>query len=623
MNSRNYNPTDDLAQGFGEHAASWATAAGAAETVAAIVRVAAERLSLATSEGHACLPLSSILKEFENKTIDELRDSLLASHVVATPGDATVQPMVLDGGNRLYLYRYFHLERRLAANLMARAAANMPLELEAVALRTMLAKLFAGNATNLGNKTDWQKIAVALAVRRRLTIISGAPGTGKTTTVLNLLACIIEGKPDARIAIAAPTGKAAQRMLDELRGERAAALPPKIRDSLPTESHTIHRLLGVTPGAARPRFHIGNPLPLDVLVVDEASMLDLALATRLVEALPLEARLILLGDKDQLAAVEVGSIFAELSADPTLTPPCLQQVSQATGTPSAQITPPAATQRTALADSVVWFTENYRISTDSGIGRLSAHVNSGDAEAAMQWMADGGSGNVRWIEENGPEPGAETMACVIEGYKDYANALRDNLKDKAAIFSAFERFRVLCAIRETPRGVSELNKRIRQHLLDALGEGIANPDREVWYPGRPVLILRNNYMLKLFNGDIGICLPDTQGHLSVWFAAEKNEFRSIAPNRLPEHNDAYATTVHKAQGSQFNSVLLVMPVQNSKPASRELLYTAVTRARGNVTISACADVLRTACANATQRHTGLIDQMLSVQESLENHKASA
>lgn len=595
----------DLAIGFAEHIAVWARNRGAAPDALVVLKAAAERVSLATAEGNVCIPLAGIAEGFEGRTLAELRDALLASRMAGTPHDEEVLPIVLDDANRLYLRRYFDYECRLAKNLMRRATARAPAP-NVKALRARLDQLFAANAKRVGAKPDWQRIAVALAMQRRLTVISGAPGSGKTTTIAALLACVLEENPGARIALAAPTGKAAARMLD---GLRTAMLPPQIRERLPDESHTIHRLLGVTPEPGRFRHHAENPLPVDVLVVDEASMLDLALAVRLAEAVPESARLILLGDKDQLAAVEVGSVFAELSADPTLSAPCVQQLAQLSGTPAERIAPPVPKEQSPLVDSVVWFTESYRFAADSGIGRLAAHINAGEAERALEWMAQGGDGKVAWIEESSAEIGAATRKRALEGYDAYTKSLRCDLGDKAAVFRAFDRFRLLCAVRETPRGINALNKLLGAHLRGTLDHALDPGTPFPWYPGRPVMVMRNDYVLRLFNGDIGICLPNEDGKLLVWFPDSLQGFRSLACNRLPWHEDAYATTVHKAQGSQFDTVLLLLPEQAGKTAVRELLYTAVTRPRASVTISGSADVFRAACMRATERHTGLIERM--------------
>ncbi len=554
------NAPDDLAAGFAEHVTRWAANRGAAPESLAVLKLAAERASLATAEDSVCIPLAAIAREFEGRSLAELRELILASRMAGAPqGDAL--PLVLDDSNRLYLRRYFDYERRLAANLVRRAALGEP-------------------PPAPGAKPDWQKFAVELALRRRLTIVSGAPGTGKTTTVAMLLARILEENPEARIALAAPTGKAAARMLDALR-ERAASLPPQIRERLPSESHTIHRLLGVTPEPGRFRHHAGNPLPLDTLVVDEASMLDLALAVRLVEAVPEGARLVLLGDKDQLAAVEVGSVFADLSAR----------------------------ESSPLAASVVWLTESHRFAADSGIGRLAAHVNAGEATRALEWLAQGGDPSVAWIEEPGSEIGEATRRLALDGYAPYIEALREHPDDKAAAFRDFERFRVLCAVRETSRGVNALNTLLGAHLRASLDHPLDPGVPSPWYPGRPVMVMKNDTVLRLYNGDIGICLPDEAGKLAVWFPDGPSSFRSLAASRLPRHEDAYATTVHKAQGSQFDEVLLILPAEAGKIAVRELVYTAVTRPRERVTISAGVEVFRVACERATERQAGLLERM--------------
>jgi exodeoxyribonuclease V alpha subunit len=291
--------TTDLAAGFAAHAAGWASSRGAPAAAVEIAKVAAACVSDATAQGSVCIPLSALAPYFEGKAPADLRTALLASRIVSTPESPEILPLVLDPADRLYLRRYFDYERRLAANLLRRAGTAGPAPAP-VQLR-------------LDEPSDSQHLAVDLAMRRRLAVISGGPGTGKTTAVALLLARILQENPEARIALAAPTGKAAARLLDTLR-ERAVSLPEKVRSRLPGEAHTIHRLLGVTARPGRFRHDAANPLALDVLVVDEASMLDLSLAVHLVEAVPESVRLVLLGDKDQLAAVEVGSVFAELAA---------------------------------------------------------------------------------------------------------------------------------------------------------------------------------------------------------------------------------------------------------------------------------------------------------------------
>ena len=623
------SPEADLAQGFAAHAVSWARDAGAPDACLPLLREAATRVSLAVAAGHVCVPLAQLASP--QQTIAAWRDALLASGVVGTAADepAAPRPLLLDASDRLYLRRHFDWERRLANALVRRAAAApAPISPEACG---RLDELFAANAARLDGRVDWQKLAVALALERRLTIISGGPGTGKTTTVAALLGCLLSAEPTLRIALAAPTGKAAARMLDALRA-RAATLPAAVRERLPQTSYTLHRLLGVTPQPGRFRHHAGYPLALDVLVVDEASMLDLALATRLVDALPPAARLILLGDKDQLAAVEAGAVFAELCADPSLSAACVARLAAHTGIPAARIVPPSQRVQQVqtvpagdagqpepsespvaapLADSVVWFAESHRFAADSGIGRLAAGINAGAGEDVLAWLQEAGDPSVAWLDDETGMLSAGTFARMEAGYAGYLDALRAHADggDPAPVFAAFDRFRVLCAVHAGPRGIDAINDRLSRHARGALAHPRDPGPPSPWYPGRPVIVLRNDYVLRLYNGDVGICLPDVDGELRIVFAESAGGWRELAPLRLPAHDTAFALTVHKSQGSEFAEVLLVLPAAPAKVMSRELLYTAATRAAHRVTLAGSRAAFIAACDSPTTRHSGLLDRM--------------
>ncbi|MEF8705412.1 MAG: exodeoxyribonuclease V subunit alpha [Candidatus Accumulibacter sp. UW27] len=613
---------NDLAEGFARHLVAWAEAEGASADSLAVLAAAARQSSLATQAGHVCTQINALAALFPDLSATELRRRLLASGVVAgeQAGEQAAAPstpplpLLLDGDGRVYLYRYFAYEQRLAENLRRRARHRPTLAGDA--LRGQLEALFAANAERLDGRPDWQKLAAALAWRGRLTIISGGPGTGKTTTVVALLACLLGENPGLRIALAAPTGKAAARMLEALRS-RAGTLAPELQALLPRESHTLHRLLGVTPEAGRFRHHAGNPLPIDALVVDEASMLDLALACRLCEAVPPAARLILLGDKDQLAAVEAGAVFAELSADPTLSPACVAELAALTATPALQIVPPPALTPTPLVDCVVWFSESHRFASTSGIGRLAGEINAGRGAQACDWLASGEDRSVGWLTDDGAAFTPRLEETILAGYRPYFDALAEAFADprlapaeqRQQVFAAFDRFRVLCAVRETARGLQAINQRLGEHLQRAIARPALAGPRSLWYPGRPVMVLRNDYLLKLFNGDIGICLPEPSGELLVWFPEQESGFRSIAPIRLPAHDSAFAMTVHKSQGSEFESVLLLLPEQSSRVLTRELLYTGVTRASKQVRVVGRREIFIAACANRTRRHSGLLARL--------------
>ncbi len=613
-----------LAEGFAHHVLRWARAGGAPEDTLPALRVAARAASLATASGHVCAHLAEIAAYFAQaggppraaaSTADVdapgLRAALLASRMVGTPEAPAGRPLILDADGRLYLHRYFDYERRLAHRLRAPGPALPGAGgAESTEARELLERLFAANAQRLGERPDWQKIATALALERPLTIISGGPGTGKTTTVVNVLACTLAADPDCRIRLAAPTGKAAARMQEAIRNA-ASHLPAELRERLPSEPYTVHRLLGVLREGGF-RHDAANPLPVDLLVVDEASMLDLALATRLFEAVPRSARIVLLGDKDQLAAVESGAVFAELSADPTLTAACIERLAAVTGIPASRIVCPPPMRTTGLHDSVVWLTENFRFGIDSSIGRLAAQVNAGEAQAAIDLLRSASDPALEWIEDAQPIASAATRQRIADGIARYVEAAARNAGnpvDRAALFDALGRFRVLCAEREGPRGVVEINRHLAQHFRRTLDHSLDPGPRSEWYPGRPVMVLRNDYVLKLYNGDTGIVLPDASGTLMAYFPEAGGGFRAVAPLRLPEHETAFATTVHKAQGSEFDEVLLLLPARPLRVATRELLYTAITRARKAVTIVGGAEVVEAAIASPTRRDSGLVARL--------------
>jgi exodeoxyribonuclease V alpha subunit len=663
-----------LADGFATRLALLARRAGADAVPAATVRWverAAYAISRATSQGHVCIALESVLEsagthaQSESRParqqatdVSTLRTQLLASGVVCDGGGASgaLLPLVLDAQNRLYLARYYDFERQLAAALVTRAR---EVQSDAAVVDDSLQAFFVAPPPG---EIDWQRVAVALALSGRLTVISGGPGTGKTTTVVAILAGLLAQAAarhaTLRIALAAPTGKAAQRMQEALL-ERAGNLPPEAAARLPTQSYTLHRLLGVGPGGQF-RHHRAAPLPYDVVVVDEASMIDVALAARLVDAIAPGARLILLGDKDQLSAVEAGAVFAELSARPSLSAaraaliagqlkvsprqltdawPVWENADTDTGVDvDADADARADVFAAPLADCVVWLERNYRFGLDSSIGQLSLAIRAGRVKPALA-ILQGGDNDTALHADAMAMLKPASLSALAEGYAVYVAALANWLTiraarrgahrfeadtpdasaladaDTAALFDAFNQFRVLCAVRAGWRGVERLNieltQRVRQALRAAGGaaEAVLAPvaSDALWYAGRAVMVTRNDYALGLFNGDIGIALPAGKAAdtLRVWFRATDGRYRAVSPAALPPHETAFAMTVHKSQGSEFQRVALVMPAVASRVLTRELVYTAVTRARAAVAIYAAADVLAEAIAARTARDSGL------------------
>ncbi len=639
-------PEQALADGFALQVEAWAHALGATPANCSAASRAAAAVSLATSAGHACLLLNTLPALDPLTPKADWRQALLASAVVGTPREPGAMPLVLDDEGRLYLHRYFDHERRLAQRLL-QAARAAPTSVSPAA-QALLLSLFAapGGGPEAPPGPDWQQLASALALRRRLVVISGGPGTGKTSTVVKLLACLLAQDPACRIALTAPTGKAAARLGEALR-QQAASLPAGLRDLLPSETYTLHRLLGATATAGVFQHHAGRLLAIDALVVDEASMLDLALARALLDAVPATARILLLGDKDQLAAVESGAVFSELSADPGMSPACRLDLAQLCQAAPDSIHPPAAGPPSALCDSTVWFSRNHRFAAGSGIGRLAADIQQQRVDAVLAWLGAGAEPSVRWLvparrddalapaqalSEAAREAAALASSALdhaSRAYLSYFEALEQAPNDPAGAHAAFGRFRVLCAVRQGALGMNSLNEHISQQARGRLAAGRAQaaaPLSSPWFLGRPVMVLRNDPMLGLFNGDIGICLPQPDGTaegqgesklrgdgdgpapLAVWFAQGEG-WRPIVPARLPEHQTAYAMTVHKAQGSEFDEVLVLLPSTRSRVLTRELLYTAVTRARSRVALAASAQALAWAINTPTRRQSGLLARL--------------
>ncbi len=543
------------------------------------VVLAAALASRQTREGHVCADLRAIagtdVADAEGKPIADARfpaleawrDAIRSSRLV---GDADAYtPLVLDASDRLYLRRYFEHERRLAELLLSRAGpAQEPIDDEL--LEDGLDRLFPA--------VDRQRDAAALAVRQRLCVVSGGPGTGKTSTVVKVLALLAE-QARARgrrldVALVAPTGKAAARMQESIKRAKAA-LPcdDDIRSAIPEQAATIHRTLGPVGGSlARFRFGAESPLSADVVIVDESSMVDVALMRRLLEAVRPAARLVLLGDRNQLASVEAGAVLGDICRD-------------------------AGVATAGLLDRhVVELTQSYRFRDDGGIGALAAAINRGDAAAALA-VLDAGGEEVRLVEA---PPGAALAEAVVAGFRPCLVAATPG-----AALAAFDRFRVLCAHRTGPAGVDALNAFVEAALEDA---GLLRRSG-VWYPRRPLMVTRNDYQSRLFNGDIGMILPGDAGALRAWFVAADGSSRELSPSRLPPHETVFAMTVHKSQGSELDEIAVVLPDARSRLLSRELLYTAVTRARRRVVLHGSRESVVRAIERRVARSSGLGDAL--------------
>lgn len=547
------------------------------------LRTAAVLACRATSNGDVCVRL----EDYAGRAIEGLdtpapplqdwMTRLRRSPVVGVPDD--FRPLVLDADGRLYLYRYWQYESQLARDLLARACDAD--DVDPALLREGLERLFPDP------RDVEQKRAAAMAVLRRLCVISGGPGTGKTYTVVKILALLAAQARGRKLAIAlaAPTGKAAARVQEAVRQalDQYPADDP-VRSCVPAEAHTLHRLLGARPGSVYYRHHRDHPLALDVLVVDEASMADLALMAKLLAALPARARLILLGDKDQLASVEAGAVLGDICAGGGMSAAFAARLAAVAGGQRAETTD-VDVPRSPLGNSIALLHRSYRFGADTPIGRLAASVNRGEGDRALEYLKSDAGAQLAW-RATGVRELKAALESVIDRLADYVAQGCEGAPHE--VFRRFNAFRVLCGHRSGPFGAVAVNRLI-ESLLEARG---LIDVRSTWYSGRPVMIMRNDYNLQLYNGDVGIALHEggAGGPLKLFFPAQDGTMRSVSPARLPEHETVYAMTIHKAQGSEFGRVLMILPPELSRVMSRELIYTGITRAREQVEIWGAEEV---------------------------------
>ena len=618
------------------------------------------KLSQALSRGEVCIDLSielSKLSYLQSKvgisstdlaacisnfiTIKVIEPTSLAQQ---KPYDLVINyPLVLMQG-RLYFSRYWFYQHQVFFSIKSRLAnANTQLnvidkENDSHELSKTLQQLFPSNHdSQSAPQVNWQMLAAANACLNRFSVITGGPGTGKTTTVTRLLAALISEQPNLRIALAAPTGKAAARLVESIlaaKSNLAKTFP--LAEKIPVTSFTLHRLLGWRPDGFS--YNHKKTLPYDLVIVDEASMVDLPMMAQLIEALAHNTRLILLGDKDQLASVEAGSVLGDLcdsgirvNGYPAhgLTSTRATQLEQLCGFSQGQLNEYIEPNAPLMANSLAQLRVSYRFTHDSGIGKLASAVNLGRSDQVEQSF-QGYDDIQRFTSLAAPFNNDESEALliaenawqqqVIQGYGFYLSAI-EQCASPFEVLQLFNKFQLLCALRQGSSGLHALNDRV-QKLLQ--GRGLLNVEvhstsleQSRWYVGRPVMISRNDYELNLFNGDIGIAMMvDVDGtakkELRVCFMASDSDasqpkIRQLLPTRLPEHETAFAMTVHKSQGSEFEDVALVLPETYSPVISRELIYTAITRAKKTFSLYSNQEVLERGVSSRIERASGLRD----------------
>ncbi|MDH1253756.1 exodeoxyribonuclease V subunit alpha [Comamonas thiooxydans] len=627
--------------------------------------VATAVLAQMEGRGHSCLPLKvlagdpnqilawpkeaerlqqSLWEQLPGRLADWLQ-ALRCSPVVRVVQPGTVvadrgQPLVLLDGAAplLYLRRYWDYERSVATHMAQRTAADAVV-LDEPRVREWLGRLFSSSAAAAAaNAVDWQKLACALALRGHMSVITGGPGTGKTYTAARLLALLFATAPDAaqlRVALAAPTGKAAARLkqsidssLLELKEAVGRELDLEALVKRMGAARTLHSLLGARPDTRRFAHHAGNPLDVDVLIVDEASMIHLEMMAALLQALPPTARLILLGDKDQLASVEAGAVLGDLCRDAqrgNYAPDTATYVERVTGQslPAQYLAPARALP---LAQHTVMLRESRRFG--GPIGLLAQAVNAGDAPSAMALLrtqTQAGPHAELWAREGGEVEAVVRSAVQGRGgmasYAAYAEVLAQHGQGKGRgfateaehqqwvreVLAAFDRYRLLCAVRDGNWGVAGLNRAVEQ-ALQAMG---AIRKEGEWYMGRPVMVTRNDAQLGVFNGDIGMALPSfaDPARLRVYFM-QGEQLHHVSTARLAHVETAFAMTVHKSQGSEFEHTALVLAAQGGNVLSRELVYTGITRARKAFSLwTEVPGLLVSAMGSPTQRSSGLLGFM--------------
>ncbi|MDN3485680.1 exodeoxyribonuclease V subunit alpha [Pseudoalteromonas sp. Scap03] len=517
---------------------------------------------------------------------------------------------------RLYFSRLAGYEQTLAQRLLTMS--ERQLNLDDAVLAQLLTRYFPDDPSI---DIDWQKVACAIAATKGFSVITGGPGTGKTTTVTKLLAILqsLYKAAPLSIKLVAPTGKAAARLTESILGakNKLSEIPADINALIPQSAQTIHRLLGVKPFTNKFRHDKSNPLHVDVLIIDEASMVDLSLMAKLIEALPDHARLILLGDKDQLASVDTGSVMSDLcqglvlGQTPRYSKVRCEQLNTLCFNGAVKLNAQSQSEF-KLADCIAFLQHSYRFDAKSGIGQLALAVNTnnrGILNYVEQQSSEGHFSDIILDYDFVSTPIEKLVNSAASHYANYLTLIAQGAS-VAKVHAAFASYQLLAAVREGDYGVNSLNQRI-ERVLQQQGLISVNPNQR-HYIGMPIMVSQNDYQLKLFNGDIGILMPDDSGQLKALFIDEQGNERAFSPARLPVHDKVYVMTIHKSQGSEFSYTAMVLPPlkQASIGINRQLVYTGITRAKQTFELVADKKVLQLAMGKSVSRASGLYERLV-------------
>ncbi len=562
--------------------------------------------SHAVSQSNTCIDIDTLITPDDNPALwafdilqetpaEELKKNLAASPLVAGPGAQKPAPLVLEDGHRLYLQRYHHHETVLSKTLSRLARRDYALNsAQTKAVQQVLTHFFPDH-----NRCDHQRVAACTAVIKGLCVVSGGPGTGKTTTVAAILAALKAAHGQIPIALAAPTGKAATRLRQSIESVLMAKDLSMNTNSPFLETFTLHRLLGAD-GRGRFRYGPGRHLSFEAVIVDEASMVDLPLMARLASGLPPEARLILLGDKDQLSSVEAGNVLNDICSI-TSRYHYSQDHARKIMSISGDILEQTQDSGLPLRDCIVELKKNFRFGSSSAISALASAICKGEEERALEIITSADPSQTRLLQ-----PKDTPLAVVLA--RSASSHFLPCLKGKTAedAISRLHKFRILCAHKDGPFGTSLINRSICAHLIKRPWE----TGTLFFFKGQPLIVLKNSYRYSIFNGDMCVLWPDENGRLKAWFEMPDGELRTLPLSSLPEKETAFAITVHKSQGSEFDHILVVLPNENSPLLSRQLLYTAVTRAKNTVEIWGTTAAFKKAVQKKTRRLTGLKEKLL-------------
>ncbi|MCK8125848.1 exodeoxyribonuclease V subunit alpha [Pseudoalteromonas sp. S1610] len=518
--------------------------------------------------------------------------------------------------HRLYFSRLAGYEQTLAQRLLTMS--ERQLNIDDAVLAQLLTRYFPDDPSI---DIDWQKVACAIAATKGFSVITGGPGTGKTTTVTKLLAILqsLYQAAPLSIKLVAPTGKAAARLTESILGakNKLSEIPDDINSLIPQSAQTIHRLLGVKPFTNKFRHDKSNPLHVDVLIIDEASMVDLSLMAKLIEALPDHARLILLGDKDQLASVDTGSVMSDLcqglvlGQTPRYSKVRCEQLNTLCFNGAVKLKAQSQSEF-KLADCIAFLQHSYRFDAKSGIGQLALAVNTnnrGVLNYVEQQSSEGHFSDIILDYDFVSTPIEKLVNSAASHYANYLTLIAQDAS-VAQVHAAFASYQLLAAVREGDYGVNSLNQRI-ERVLQQQSLISVNPNQR-HYIGMPIMVSQNDYQLKLFNGDIGILMPDESGQLKALFIDEQGNERAFSPARLPAHDKVYVMTIHKSQGSEFSYTAMVLPPlkQASIGINRQLVYTGITRAKQTFELVADKKVLQLAMGKSVSRASGLYERLV-------------